>query len=373
MRAKKFTTKNSGFTRDNALILKGIFTLFLLYHHLFLNDIIDKRNIDICIKNVEVYRNLVLYGRVCVQGFAFISAFGITQQLMNASQEIPSKSAINIVIRRLLKLEASCIFIYCIAIFYKRFIIHNSIREAYLDESGIFRPIYLLLDAVGLADFFGTPLNNITWWYLSYAILIIFLVPAIYLIYEKLGIWCIPLVLLVKPEVLSVFLGVAFAKWNGFDKLELAVSKNLKNKIISMLFCIFLLFFSYELVAGRKQIDEIQGWVCVVWAYIVIVYISKIPIISTLLKEIGKHSGNIFLTHTFIYFYFYGAFVYSFKKDYLIFGVLLAISIGVSFVLEVIKKITRYNSLVEKLINKILIVNNKMGNNFSECNSSVIR
>lgn len=268
----KNSQQNNGFTKDNALVLKGIFTLFLLWHHLFFNDIIDNKNIDICIKNVEVYKNLVIYGRICVQGFAFISAFGITQQLMSDSWKMPSKSAINVAIRRLLKLEASCIFIYCIAIFYKRFIIHNSIREVYLDVSGIFRPIYLLLDAVGLAEFFGTPRLNATWWYLSYAILIIFLVPAIYLIYEKLGIWCIPLVLLVKPEDLSIFLGVAFAKWNGFDKLELAYQKNMKSKIISMLLCTFLLLFSYELTAGRKQIDEIQGWICVVWAYIVIVY-----------------------------------------------------------------------------------------------------
>ncbi|MDO4304999.1 MAG: hypothetical protein Q4D94_13915, partial [Bacillota bacterium] len=37
--------------------------------------------------------------------------------------------------------------------------------------------------------------------------------------------------------------------------------------------------------------------------------VAYVPILSHVLKFLGKHATNIFLTHTFIYYYFYTDFI----------------------------------------------------------------
>lgn len=76
-----------------------------------------------------------------------------------------------------------------------------------------------------------------------------------------------------------------------------------------------------------------------------------IPGINICLKYVGRHATNIFLVHTFIYRYYYADFIYSFHSAVYIFLVLLGISLGVSVVLELIKKFTGYNWLSTRILN----------------------
>lgn len=58
---------------------------------------------------------------------------------------------------------------------------------------------------------------------------------------------------------------------------------------------------------------------------------------------------NIFLFHTFIYYYWFRDFIYSSRNPIIIYILLLAICLVISFTLEYIKKIIRF----EKLVNYI--------------------
>ena len=87
--------------------------------------------------------------------------------------------------------------------------------------------------------------------------------------------------------------------------------------------------------------------------YMVFEFIGEVPLVSKVLEFAGKHSMNIFLTHTFIYYYFYDDFIYSFHYSVLIFTVLLLLSLGVSIGIGVIKKVTGYNKLTQWMINQV--------------------
>ncbi len=45
----------------------------------------------------------------------------------------------------------------------------------------------MIIDASGLASFFGTPSYNETWWYMSVAILMVFAMPLLISLYDHFG------------------------------------------------------------------------------------------------------------------------------------------------------------------------------------------
>ena len=81
-------------------------------------------------------------------------------------------------------------------------------------------------------------------------------------------------------------------------------------------------------------------------------YVVRIPVIQQLLCFFGKHSLNIFLIHTFIRFNFFTDFIYSFRYFWLITLVLFGISLGISIVLEWIKKGIRFDIFTHWLCTK---------------------
>lgn len=94
-------------------------------------------------------------------------------------------------------------------------------------------------------------------------------------------------------------------------------------------------------------------WAGAVYAVIVTLYISKIPILSNVMKWIGKYSATMFMTHTFIYMYFYEEFIYSYHRDYMIYGVLFGCSLVTAIVIDTLRRLVRYDKLVAYINDKI--------------------
>lgn len=67
-------------------------------------------------------------------------------------------------------------------------------------------------------------------------------------------------------------------------------------------------------------------------------FFIRIPIISSVMQCLGKHSGNIFLVHNQIYSYYFRSFIYSFGHWTVILFVLLVFSLFVSVFMEILKK-----------------------------------
>lgn len=67
-------------------------------------------------------------------------------------------------------------------------------------------------------------------------------------------------------------------------------------------------------------------------------YIIRIPVINKILEFLGRHSMNIFLVHTFFRYIFFRDFIYGFKYFWLIVLVLFGVSLGVTMLIELLKK-----------------------------------
>ena len=68
-------------------------------------------------------------------------------------------------------------------------------------------------------------------------------------------------------------------------------------------------------------------------------------IIGKPLEVLGRHSSNIFLFHTFIVTYFFSRQLYSLHNWFAITLVLVLACLAISWVLEQIKRLIRYNEL----------------------------
>ncbi len=351
------------FSKKHSTITKGILIILMLAHHVFSPDLLTLYGVKTLLHNPALVTQIITFFKICVAGFSFISAFGITRALKNQNFRKPSEG-LSVILKRLIKLEAAVIIIYILSAFYMHFVMHRPIgvyyAEADMDVAHII--LSICIDGLGLAAYMGIPSINVTWWYLSYAILLIAVMPLIYKAYEKYRYLLLPaacLTCLVIPGARvefwcylpTAFLGCAFAYENWFERLQEWKRENKLIKAGKFLACLFLLYLSYLL--SRYTALEFSYPLVFVIPYMVYEFITAVPVLNFCLEFLGKYATDIFLIHTFIYYYFYPEFIYSFQESWKILPVLLGICLVVSILIELFKKYTGYNRLTEKLLGMI--------------------
>lgn len=354
------------FSKDHTLILKGILVFMLLIHHLFYPDEFDKHAINTLIKDPELLFSIVMWCKICVAGFCFITAYGMTRKFMGIQQDKPDVYA-KATLVRLIKLEMTVWFIYIIAIAYQKFFM--SMQLGYGNNS-VQKAIYMLFDMSGLAKYAGTPMINVTWWYLSLSVLLIFSMPLIYFAYSKwryllIGPVCLlPAAIFTRTDVLYsdllpiALLGTAFAYENWFAKIK-RWNNNALRKLFLFAALLFCGWFSFEL---NRYVNYGLGWMLIFFLPLLVQeYICYVPVLSHILKFIGKQATNIFLIHTFIYYYFYADAIYSLYDSWKIYMAVLALSLIVSVVIECIKKLLRYEHLIDYVCKKVSGAHNRAG------------
>ena len=246
----------------------------------------------------------------------------------------------------------------------------------------IFSGIYsIFIDITGLAYIFNTPTLNGTWWYMSLAIFIIAVVPFISWLSKKYGAGIAMLLCIFVPRIITfgvqltgevsfsisrwffaVVLGVICAQ---YDILARAKSFTItKNKYLSklikfILYTALLLFLVYSRIYMHKSgysksaYELTDNIIPVFVVYYCYEFLTDIPVLRQVLMFLGKHSMNIFLLHTFIRQYLLKEFVYSFHHFALITLAVLILSLAISVVIELLKKYTGFNKLVDLVDKKI--------------------
>ena len=148
-----------------------------------------------------------------------------------------------------------------------------------------------------------------------------------------------------------------FADYDLFNKIE---AKLPKNKVISYIVS-FVLFGG---IIGLGYIIMLKYDRTVAWelnyGIIPLAFICffrfciiRIPGIDKALEFLGKHSMTIFLTHTFMRYNYLTETIYSFKHFMLIFVIFFAMSLALALVLDFIKKLCKYDELINKITTKI--------------------
>ena len=351
------------FSRKHSTITKGILIILMLAHHVFSQDLLNLYEVKTLLRDPASVTQIITFFKICVPGFSFISAFGITRAFKNKALKNPAEG-LSIVLRRLIKLESAVIIIYLFAVLYKQFVMRQPIAVHYAEADMNIAHILLcmFIDGLGLATYMGITPVNVTWWYLSYAILLIAVMPFVCKAYEKYRYLLLPaacMIPLVIPGARvefwcylpTAFLGCAFAYENWFERLREWKRENKLIKAGKFLACLFLLYTAYLL--SKYTALEFSYPLVFVIPYMVYEFIAAVPVLNSCLEFLGKYATDIFLIHTFIYYYFYPEFIYSFQESWKILPVLLGICLVISIFIELFKKYTGYNRLTEKLLHMV--------------------
>lgn len=360
----------NGLTKNDSLAIKGIGILVMLFHHLFWStDIFKNYTVSFAPFGENTVVKLAYLAKICVSIFAFITGYGLLKSISKV--QLNKSDMTKWSISRLIKTMSGFWFIYVIA-FIVTFFIDRLPVEKYFTGSRANGLAYMLIDFLGLANLFKTPTLNSAWWYMSAAIIFVILIPIVYMATRKIGYIPVVAAICALPRLLNVgfpggsnvysfilpvILGMICAEYNVFEKIS---EKSPKNKIVSYIlhFILFggitacLIYVPYLRTMGKcwEVVYGIMPAFVIIFARYCII---RLPIIKNILIFLGKHSMTIFLTHIFIKYNYLIDFVYSFKHFVLIFLVLFVLSVILAVVLDTVKKLCRYDKLIDKLNKKI--------------------
>lgn len=322
---------------------KGMALLLLLWHHLFYEHP-EYGMVTYMVANLA---------KVCVSIFLILSGYGLTESIKNKRVGL-----IDFYKKRLIKLYLNYWFIAAIFVPIGIFFMDRSL----IDVFGNYEYIKFAIQMSGLHMF--TPVGhgyNITWWFVSLIIALYILFPLIYILVKKFGFWFIVFTFfilllpgndfgLLQKWIFPFVLGIYISQFDGYRFIMSWLGRitTVRLFLLVMLMICFTLFKKYVYSVTGVKFD----WL---FAIIIILFTTEMstlsPIMRNMLQWIGVHSFNIFLFHTFIYYYYWKDITYFFYESILIFLTLLIISLAVSVSLEYIKKFFFLDRLYMYFIN----------------------
>lgn len=337
------------FSKDVTFILKGVGIILMLFHHLFScsADFVEKYQVSSRLIPMDKIMTLSTLSKICVAIFVFLSACGITISL---SQK-PQNKQTGYIWKRYQKLASGFLIIYLISIL--TFFLRTDHLGIYFKEGHLKGIFYMLIDASGLASFFGTPSYNETWWYMSVAILMVFAMPLLISLYDRFGISA-----LVVTAMLT-YLGIPLTAFTTYLFTMLlgimAVKEGIYGKLISLKFKIksiksdnifhilliafftftFLIILTFRFKCGHEELTD--GFLALILSGIFFILTDLKGLRFPFLSLLGKHSMNMFLIHTLIFEYYFTDFIYSFQNWLLVTLILLILSLAVSAVIDLLK------------------------------------
>jgi hypothetical protein len=291
--------KNDYLTKDETLIMKGIAILMMIAYHLFyfperLKNVSYISLFPFLINNNFVEYWITGFGQMCVSLFLFLSGYG----LVLANKKIEYKILWGNSLKKIKSFYINywIVFLLFIPIGYLIFNLNIVSLEIFL------KSIFCL-----------SAKYNGEWWFASYYIQMLVLFPCIYICMEKK--WKVVLFISIilgltyKLHEIKLFawqlpfvIGMIFVKINGFCKIR-SLFENEKNKKIKAVFGIIVLVILRYFIVKKLNIFSDFG---LDWLIIPIFIIFSLELFKNLkfLIVLGKHSGNMWLTHSFFCYYY---------------------------------------------------------------------
>lgn len=343
-------------------IVKGIAILMMLFHHLFALKKLTQFNVTNLIVDQTVTIAISGFFKVCVFLFVFVSAYGLSIQLSKSDCSL--KDLEPTTRKRILNISkktfALIVFIFIVGSIFN---LPYTTSTDYNNGSILQKIVYVFFNAIGMCSVFKAPLLNSSWWYLSLAILLIVLVPVLYKLLNKIGVFSLLILTIFSYYILSLnttydklpkyllvaLLGIITAKYNFFDLLKDFL---LSNTILYFFILAGLFLYFPAAIYFRTLIEP--GYYFILYTLstfnivlLCFLLISHIPIINTILFYLGKYSLYMWLFHTYIMTIWFSKFTYSFENLWLIYFMLILTSFVFSFIF------TNLVNFIEGRISKI--------------------
>ena len=284
---------NRVFTKDHTLNAKGIAIIMMCVHHLF-----------------SYNSFLTLPTKVCVDLFTILSGYGINESYKK--QECTDREFVWNHIKKLM-INYWYVFIPMLIVSIFFYIIPKGPVVIY--GTGIKGVTNFLLDFLGIRASVYTPSLNNTWWYMEAILFCYILFPIIRKGIRKKTI--LTFVIILIPNIVAIFnekilittdreifyilpfaIGVFFSEKGILNKL---VKFSIENKYKYIIIAIPILILNLMFATKIKLIGNIFYAVSVISVSIWL--LTNFKSICEILKLLGKHSMNIFLSHSFFYFY----------------------------------------------------------------------
>lgn len=188
------------FGKESSLKLKGVAIIMMLMHHLFRTvDRFEGYSVRLYPLKEQQLINMAETCKICVSVFAFITGYGLFLNYQNHQG-----SAQSWVAQRYIKTLSGYWFVWIICSILSQY---KDGRVAHLlfSEGTIRGGWNSLLSFLGVNNIFGTPSIDYRWWYMSAAVLFIFITPLIY--QHKNNLWMV----LIAPVL---FIRVIFVRFD---------------------------------------------------------------------------------------------------------------------------------------------------------------
>ncbi len=345
------------FTKSHTNMAKGLAILLLLAYHLFgSEEAIVSMGVNHAPFSLEGFLRFSGFGNICVSVFVFLTSFGIAKGLLAQREALEKegfwRASYRQAVGRYLRLTLNFAILYLSVnlLWWYKFDYPSLYGTG---DQGV---LLLLTDALGLSMFFGTPTMNATWWYMELAYLLIFLIPLLTRLTEKIGYpilllaFLLPSAVTLQPDLKRYFFVAAFgvcAAWgNWLDRLLNRKLHPILGWLVAILgfaLCV-LLRQNYMVQTYYLHLTDAPLSLFLVWAAAGVA--GSVPLLGRLLAFVGKHSMNIYLVHTFFYMMLWREYIYRFRYAGITFLLLLAVCLLYSVALEAFKKLTRVHRLL---------------------------
>lgn len=313
----------------------------------------------------SIVNSIGIICKVCVALFVFLSGYGLS-----ISNPVYKKlNPRSFYIRRFTKLFMNYWLIWLLFVPASILVFDMTFPKVYGEENTL---LYSVFDFFGILNITGRYGYNPTWWFYSCIITLYVLFPIISTSIRKwpFSIWIILVlsVCIIKVPIVYInpiryylfpfIIGILFSNQLIFNKLPPSICNLLINtcngtlKTAGNLILILMLFTAF---VTRFIIPYALLWDTVITILIVLLY-KNIRInhaVHGTMVFLGKHSFNIFLFHTFIYYLFFTDLVYWSRNPVIIFLTLIIISLIISQCIDSIKSYIGFNKLVNKINLKI--------------------
>lgn len=339
--------------------MKGIAICAMLFHHLYYS-----------IPNwIKPYDGVLCWlgelGKVCVALFLFCSGYGLSVHYAKINDV---KGTAGFLVKRFASFYLNYWMVFLIFVPITVFVFHRPLAAAYGEHANLIK--HLLYDLLGVQGFQS---YNITWWFNKLIIVLWLLFPIIYWLAKKnlvltlLGslliarYWKIVVGYDYYCELYMYQLPFVLGMIWQMGEIRLQRMENIvveKPKLFSVASICILVVFIYLRMKPTIPFwsgPRMDAFLSCSIALLVVSLIRNVRFFSTTLSFLGKHSGNIYLIHTFYNVYWHPEWLHTstFMRSGANFVVLLGLSLVTSIILEIAKERMGIYALSRRMLEKI--------------------
>lgn len=329
--------------------MKGVAIILMLIHHLFYEEA-SVENCFVLLPQGKV--RLLAFAqmcKVCVAMFLLLSGYGLYKSWSNRRKSVPVtwKEGVAFTAQRIKKLLVQ--YWWAVLPLAVLGIVSGMRPLSEVYGTNLADNLKIITDLLGINFIlYGfSNMYNVTCWYLGVAIGLYLIYPVldwllrknIFLLFGILlsvGLYSDRFLFLRDPFWLFPFaMGMMFARYGILDAVCCMASR--RNWFVTLGAVVFLLATAKIRIGYPPFITD--GLLAFAIICAVLVAVQYVKPVASVLQLLGKHSANIFMTHTFFYYYYFTDYFYAIKVPILILASLLLVCVLYSISLEKIKQI----------------------------------